>query len=441
MIYRIIICLLALHCHLVAAEVLLRNGNRLSGELESAEGGNDLRLKSPFSAEPLHLKNEAIAKILFAEHGSEIKLPTTRVELINGDTLPLKILSMDATLLIGINPSLGRIEIPRGMLRSIYLGIYARRLILGELGSFKGWERIGNRGKVWKVRQERIQSEGQGVVQRHVELPESFVIRFELGWRENPNFTLSFADPLIEGDSPVDRYMLQFAAGGLELKRESSVGENVIPIIGLNRTPDQFSKRKVDIELRVDRKLGGFELLLNGVFEGRYQDPTGRIPEHKGVSFESLAAPQSGQYLSGFEIREWDSRGARHRAETRGSGRKDALIGKYGERFGGRFEQVRSEGSETHFIFKSDLIKKRLEIPADEVSTIFMAEVSPMERIAEAEGLIVRLRGDGELRTNRFQFSDQSIIFEHPLLGNLEVQREGVEAIERRSLPKAIPVK
>src|SRR5690606_1773196 len=118
-----------------------------------------------------------------------------------------------------------------------------------------------------------LRIEGAGRLSRDMELPEQYVIRFMLNWRNNPNLRVFFSDPLVSINQQADRYMLQFGVSGLEIKRESTTGRRYTTIAALSRQPDQFPGNRMAVELRVDRRRGLIHLYLNGEYEGRHQDP------------------------------------------------------------------------------------------------------------------------------------------------------------------------
>src|SRR5690606_7343153 len=92
----------------------------------------------------------------------------------------------------------------------------------------------------WEVENDRFVAEGQGGVSMSPDLPEKFTIRFNLTWKNHPNFRFTFADPLKTSTERVDRYFLQFGGAGLEIKRESKGEPRYTPIVLLSRTPDQY---------------------------------------------------------------------------------------------------------------------------------------------------------------------------------------------------------
>ena len=110
------------------------------------------------------------------------------------------------------------------------------------------------------------------------------------------------------------------------------------------------------------------------------------------------------------------------------------MISRDEDRWGGRLLGIRkSDEAEVGsvFQFKSDFQDEALEIPENEVSTVFFSgreEVKP----GEAEHpFVLRLRGDGFLRLASCRFTEDAVAAVHPLLGPLNFRRDGVIAMER----------
>jgi hypothetical protein len=135
-------------------------------------------------------------------------------------------------------------------------------------------------------------------------------------------------------------------------------------------------------------------------------------------------------------ILDWDDRGDRHQSEERGDGKLDSLIGRYGERFGGNLESIRAVGASTVYVFKSDFQREPLELPEEEVSTLFLGGQGKPSKSTTTGGLILGLRGQGSMRVSSCVLVGASVKVEHPLLGSLEFGREGISSLERILIPK-----
>ncbi len=434
---RIAALLLGLALSANAADISLIGSGKLSGEILAMDGKGTITLSSPVSAKPLLLNGDKVKQVDFGKKADEAKVPDQRVKLVNGDILPLRVESLDDISVSAVSEDFGKISIPRELVDSIQLGIVPEKLVYKSIGSLDGWKGDAGGARNWTVDGGVFLATGQGTLSRDFKLPDKFVIRFNFAWDSHPNFRMFFAEPDKGANERANRYYLQFANSGLEIRRESMGKSRYTPIVLLSRTPEQFPGRRIKIEMRVDRTRGLFHLYVNGELEGRYTDPIPGIPDGNRISLLSLAPQESEQSVSNFEILEWDDRGDRHRTEDRGDPKLDALIGRFGERFGGHLDAVRGSDEGTVYLFKSDFQKDPIELPEQEVSTVFLAG-GKRKAVADADGgLVLRLRGGGELRATSCEFGEKVVTVTHPLLGAIELAREAVTRLERRSIPKA----
>ncbi len=424
-----------------AADVSLIGDDRLTGELVGMDSSGTITLVSPVSDKPLLIKGDRVKSVNFALPGDSAKVPDQRVELINGDVLPVRVNGLDDTTLRVGSPDFGNFDIPRKAVDSVLLGVVPEvPVFLGE-DSGDGWTRDPGGERNWEIKGGRYVATGQGMISRDLDLPEKFLIRFTLEWAAHPNFRMFFAGPSKSPGERANRYYLQFAGSGFEIRRETISKENrFTPIVLLSRTPEQFPGSSLKVEIRVDRSIGALQLYLNGQLEGRYTDPLPDLPDGGHIALISQAPQESEQTVSDFGIFAWDERGDRHRSEDRGDRKADSLIGRHGERFGGDLSEVRETGSGSVYFFKSDFQEDVIELPEQEISTVFFAMDEKSGGREQTEGLVLRLRGGGEMRVSACEFGEETVKIVHPLLGKLELARAGVTSLERRVIPKAEPI-
>jgi hypothetical protein len=420
-----------------AADVSMKGDAKLTGEIAGMDAEGSITLVSPVSEKPLLLMGDRVEKVEFGTAEAPPVLPDQRLELTNGDILPVSLNSMENGLLRVESPVLGTLAIPREAVSTLQLGIIPEKTIYPGPEDFSGWDRSEDGARTWELERDAFVAKGPGKISRDVALPEKFIIRFTLAWRNHPNFQFCFAEDAKGG---ADRYLMEFGGSGLTVSRESPKRART-PIVLLGRNPEEFARKRMDVEIRGDRSRGLLELRINGELEGRYTDPIQPIPRGTGISFVSRAARASGQTVGDIRILEWDDRGDRHRSEERGDGRSDSLIGRYGERFGGSLEGIRSEAGAKVYLFKSDFQKEPLELPEEEVSTVFLMAVAKPSKSGGAGGHMLNLRGHGSVRVSSCVLDGDSVKVEHPLLGSLEFDRSGIASIQRIPAPKAEPVK
>jgi hypothetical protein len=200
----------------------------------------------------------------------------------------------------------------------------------------------------------------------------------------------------------------------------------------LNRTPNQFPDRRLEVEIRVARNTSRLQLFLNGEPEGEFVDPIPSVPKGSGIAIICNTRSGGIQEVSNLEILELDESRGRHRSEERGDSKEDSLISREDDRWSGRLQEIRKTTKGPLFLFKSDFQEEPLEIPEADVSTVFFAvpEAGRSEK-TEKSPFILRLSGGGFLQVASCVFDEKSVSTEHPLLGTLTLSRDGIAAIER----------
>lgn len=427
------------------ADISLDFGGKLTGEVRAMDDDGTITLASDLSAEDLLLSGGKVLKVEFAEDFAEEdevgEAPGARLELTNGDVLPVESISMgmDGALILE-SPAMGRVEIARGRISSLQLGIHPQKVIYSGTSSLEGWTAGDRGGNGWEVEDDTFKAESAATIMRDVDLPEKFIVRFSMEWAAQPNFQLRFADPLQKDETGVNRYHIGLGGGGLGIFREMEGSREVKPIMVSNRASTGFPGNRLDVEVRMDRSRGVIHMYEDGVLAGRYSDPMGNIPVGSGISLVSKSPRQSGIRIDRLEVLAWEDRADRHRSEERGDPGKDSMIGRFGERFSGRLEEIREEGGEKVFVFQTDLMEQPLLLPEGEVSTVYFADKGSEGKIPELGGFVLRMRGGGSIGVKSCTFGEEMVEAMHPLLGKIGLRREWISSIEKRVIPKASPV-
>ncbi|MFK7851656.1 MAG: hypothetical protein AB8D78_11825 [Akkermansiaceae bacterium] len=419
-----------------AAEVTLKGDSKLTGELVEMNEQGVLTLVTPLATDPLQINSEQISTVDFGlSEADKSSLPDQRIHLVNGDVLPANIEYLSDKTLGIVSPYLGKVEIPRASVDSIQLGIFPQKRVYRFSGDLNGWSGAANSTNI-EAKSNGLTFIGQEEISRTLDIPEKFIVRFDLSWTEKPNFQFAFADPLKRRGERSNRYFLQFGSAGLEIKRESDGKTRYTPIAILNRRPEQFAGSKVRVEMRIDREKGIIHLFVDEELQGRYSDPVPNIPDSNGIALRSQVSGETEQNVRNFEILEWDDRGDRHRAESRGDGVEDSMIGRYGERFGGKLISIKDGEGGKVFLFKSDFQEKALQLPEEEVSTVFFKSQNESPVSFNEGGMIIRLQGRGEISADTCTFAADKLTIKHELLGEVDLARSGVTMMERREPSK-----
>jgi hypothetical protein len=423
----------------LAADVSMKGDAKLSGEITGMSSDGTITLLSPISEKALVLSADQIERVAFGNAGASLEAPEQRIELSNGDIFPVRITSMDADLIHVESPVLGAFAIPRAVVSSLQLGIVPKKVVYAGPENIQGWSMDESSKQAWNYEDGSFLARGHGALSRDVALPKKFILKFTFRWQNQPNFQFCFAQPPMAQGVRQDKYIAEFSGSRFGVFREAA-NRMRTPVILLGRSPKQMAKQSMKVEIRVDRTRGLLELLIDGELEGRYTDSVQPIPAGTGISLINQGPLESRQSVRSIMILEWDDRGDRHRSEERGDAKADSLIGRYGERFGGELESIRRDGASTVYVFKSDFQKEPLELPEEEVSTVFMGGEGMPSKSAATGGLILSLRGQGSMRVSTCVLEANFAKVEHPLLGSLEFGRAGISSLERIWKPEAKPV-
>lgn len=421
----------------IAADVLLKGDAKLSGDILGIADDGTITLQTPISEKALILSADQVEKVLFGNAGKDIELPMQRIELSNGDILPVKVTSMEGDIFNVESPILGPLAIPRDKITTLQLGIVPKKVIYANPKGIDDWTQNDPVLQAWSYSDGRFLARGPGVLTRDMKLTEKFILKFTFGWQSHPNFQFGFAHAPWSGDTGKDRYLAEFSGFGFTVFRENMNGIRS-PFIQLAHSPEQIAKRQIDVEIRVDRTRGLLEIRIDGILKGRFSDTHEPIPAGTCVSLASILnkTRDSGQYLRDLTILDWDDRGDRHRSEERGDGKADSLIGRYGERFGGKLESIRAYGVSTVYVFKSDFQKEPLKLPEEEVSTLFFSGQDKPSKSSSTSGLILGLRGQGFMRVVSCVMDADSVKVDHIVLGSLKFSRDGISSLKQIYVPK-----
>jgi len=428
MIHRSLIFGLLASTPLVADELSLKGDARLSGTVRSIDRNGAVELVTPLSPDPLFLKGESVSKVAFSPPGIHADAGAARVELINGDLIAGNLLSLDAHNLILETPVAGKLEIRRDVLKSLQLGVGENRLVYSGIHSLQGWEEEDGAG-VWETEGKTLTMNATGSISRKMELPPRFVMRFQLQWETQPSFQLSLADPLLPAGKEADFYTFQVTATGIELRRHTGNGRPPVTLGFINRSFPS-SRKILEVELRVNRVDGMFQLYLDGEPEGRFVDVVAPVPIGQGVRVGFIGQDDQTQQLRQFEILEWFPSYDRYRTRERGDKSRDALVSSEGERWSGELLPLNLQFGKVRFGFRSASQEPPFEIPEEYVSTIFFAEKSSMDKDAKTNPFVLRMHGNGFLRVASCTFDDTNAKVIHPLLGTLVILRSRIASLE-----------
>lgn len=419
--------LLSLLLPAAADEVLLADGSKLSGTVTALADGGQLMLASPLAFEPFQLKADHLKRVAFTATGEFVDKADALVELANGDQFPGELAAIDAESVTIRTGFAGDIKIPRSSVNTVQLGVRPPKIVYSGPESDSGWT-IKNG---WRYDASRFTADNSGTIFRKFDIPGSFLLRFRVSWRNTPNIQVYFADDNFETTGKADRYYLQFGGAGMELKRQqSNDGHPFLSMASPPGDPTDYPDNSLEIELRVDRKLGIVHLLLDGEEEGKFADPLKTAPLGQGIMFRSNIGGDDSQFIDNIEVREWDPSSDRHRTEDRGDEKQDVLITRSSDRgTGSILGMTAGEGGGT-IRYQGPHHPDPVELAVSDVSTLFFAKPADAPGSA-AQPVELGLRGRGSLGVTGCVFTAESVTAKHPLLGELTIRRDAIADLSR----------
>jgi hypothetical protein len=419
--------LLSLLLPAAADEVLLADGSKLSGTVTALADGGQLMLSSPLAFEPFQLKADRLKRVNFAAAGEFNDRDDALVVLANGDQFPGELSAIDGESVTVRTLFAGEIKIPRSSVNTIQLGVSPPKIVYRGPADDAGWE-IKNG---WRFDSMRFAAENSGTIFRKFDIPGSFLLRFRVSWRNTPNIQVYFADDSFETTGKADRYYLQFGGAGMELKRQqSNDGHPFLSMASIPGEPGDYPDNNVDVELRVDRKLGQVHLFLDGEEEGKFADPVKTRPTGQGIMFRSNIGGDDSQFIDNIEIREWDPSSDRHRTEERGDEKQDVLITRSSDRGTGSILGMVAGADGGTIRYKGPHHPDPVELSVSDVSTLFFAKPADAAEPA-GQPLKLGLRGRGSLGVTGCVFTAESVTAKHPLLGDLTIRRDAIANLAR----------
>jgi len=418
----------------MADDLFLEGAERLSGCVRAINPNGSVLLETPLAPEPVPLKSNSIRKVVFSDRQTKPVAATCGVTLVNGDILPGDVAAVDTTNLT-LNSSIGgRFVIPRTSIYALQLGAHQTKAIYAGLDGLSGWSCDPPTADHWSFNDGALQVRGAGMISREFDLPQQFIVRFNLSWINDPNIKIYFAAAPGIGEAPLDRYYLTFSGAGIEIKREASSGRRYTTVATLQRVPKQYPGKHLMIEIQVDRLGGMLQLLLNDEPEGPFKDPVAKVPTANGIIIESMLDEASWQQLSHIELLEWNLKTQRRRSEDRGDVTKDVLITSDSQHHSGSLVEAKTSQGGLLYVFKSAFQEEALEVPEGEISTVFFLGKKLTSVQTPTDPFILQLHGGGSLHVSACTFTGEQIEATHPLLGKLTLQRGGISAFERIDL-------
>jgi len=408
-------------------QVILKNGDRFFGSVTALSDGR-VEMLSPHSEAPLAIKSGELASLNFKEKDrSDLPTHAHQLNLRNGDVIPGKVTGLDAEVLKFETWFAGTLTVPRSQIKSVFYGITPQRLIYQGPNELKEW----NENEEWAFQNGTLTSNSKSSAARDLDLPESFILRFQLQWQSSPTVRVHFCTTAESGPDNTDGYYLDFSNRGIALNRAlppAKEGEphRIMTLGNSTKRSQDFANRQCSIELRVDRPSQRILFYLDDVFQGTFHDPH-TAPQGGRVIFESISSVRHQISVSAIKLRAWDALTQRMRVEPRLDEKTDTLTTDDGDRYSGEILQRSSRGEASVISVKSPLLPDPIEIPESRSSILYFAEGSLPE---SKKGLFfLSLTTGGRLNLSRIQLGKTEVEGTHPWLGKLTLDRRIVSEL------------
>lgn len=409
--------------------VTLKNGDHFTGKISGLSKGI-IELTSPHSETPLSIISEELSSLTFSPKPTQ-DAPEHRqlVNLRNGDALPGNVSALNDQTLTLHTWFAGELEIPRNLIDSLYFEAAPQRLIYQGPDDLSKWSQDDG----WRTSNNKFYASGSGSLARDFELPEDYLVSFDLTWKSTPSFRFHFGTQASTGRDNDNGYYLNLTSGGFTLERVEKIDAKpqLRSLGGPNIPANDFEDNKATVELRISRSQKVIYLYLNGDFAGQYYDPVTLAPSGGQIIFESRSSSSRQYTIENIVIREWDSMTRRLNRETHIDEETDTLATDEGDLFTGEIYRREMVDERAIYRMKIPLSKDPVPIPEDRCSVLYFlkSELSePTESTYQ-----VTISTNGSLSLSDLILSDADMKAKHPLLGDLTLDRRVLRDLKNRS--------
>ncbi|KAF0170174.1 MAG: hypothetical protein FD161_4754 [Limisphaerales bacterium] len=300
--------------------ILFRNGDLLTGQLESITPTNGLRWRHADAAAAIELQPSALAEVHL---GAQSPPPATAlnfcfVRLTNGDELSGNLKSLDEQQVVLETWFAGTLTLPRSRVASLRPAGPSPRAIFAGPDGLDGWT-MGkalpgniNPGQ-WHFANGAFVATQPSSIARDVKLPPSSTLEFDLAWQGTFALAIALYTDSLQpvrlaqtADEPPfgGFYSLQlnsYSSQLLLVRHKDSVrqlGMAVIPLL------QQTNRARVAIKTSREQKT--ITLLLNGVVAKQWADTEGFGGEGTGIRL--VHQGQGPMRVANLRVTEWDGR-------------------------------------------------------------------------------------------------------------------------------------
>jgi hypothetical protein len=404
------------------------NGDRLHGRLSAASGSTGrLTWKHGAAAEDILFETASLAQIQLALRSTSTSAAYDAVvHLTNGDSLPGRIVAMDAEILEIDTWYSGSVKINRRMVMNILPNLSMSNVLFegpNELAEWTLYPHGGNRPQ-WRYSEGALYSIQRYPAGRIIAgLPEKYEVRFDAAWRgQYPQFSFIFSTADVQQSS--DAYMLNVQASSISMTRttRNTGGNNIGTQINYSGFDGNSGKRSASFAVLVDKAARSFTLLIDGSMAGQWTDPGEFAGNGNGIAFRSGSG--SDLKISRIKVAHWDGRvpGAVGSSET--ASKEDQVRFVNNDKFSGRIVSI-ADG-----VVKFETSYATLDVPVNRVMEIVMASDGAERARRNRDDVRAAFVEKGILTLNLDRIEDDVLHGQSENFGKISVSLGVIKALE-----------
>ncbi|SHJ81817.1 hypothetical protein SAMN02745181_2705 [Rubritalea squalenifaciens DSM 18772] len=410
---------IALTCAVSASDtVKFKNGDVISGTIIDITDTGAVRFQYPEATETLEINAEGLDSLTFEQEGTSTHNHGERIYLSNGDELPCDLKKMDDKSIAFSTWYAGDFSIPRSKVTKISFENKPESLVYSGPNSLKEWTTAEN----WVLEQGVLNVNGKGLLAKEFELPNNFIIRFNLEWDgSSPRFRLHLCGRENTTVDRIDRYYLDFTSSGFQFNRVTPRNFDKLGRVSIRSR--EIKNSTVNVELKVDRQNQQTVLYLDGVEHGTFDDNAASAPLGSFVILESNQRDGDTLKIKNLQILEWGGNAiTRQKNEEIPNKKADTLFDREGFRFSGESPKIEKINDQLTIFFDYQFAKKPMQVPSSRASILYLKEQEPSEEKLKSS-YTATLAGGGKISLGQTSLNKDVATTRHPILGECNIKR------------------
>ncbi len=425
--------------------LLLKNGDQISGTLQSFQRTGVTVWQRSDISKPLEFKSNAIDEILLGDRSKTSRSPNKRItlRLNNGDTFSGEWKSLDAETLVIDTPFAGELQIPRNRWQwAAFQHSDAKYLFEGPTG-LENWTmgevNVGDLdGGKWAYRNGAFYALKAASIAKPVGMPDRMRMEFDIEWKGSLNLAVALYTDYLQPVSLADKdsepdfggfYSLQltsYAVNVLMVKKKEP-----LQYLGMTQTPVFRQATKAHVDVRTNKADNSISLLVNGKLVKRWVDQGGFAGEGSGIRL--VHQGQGALRFSNLKIREWDGR-----FEAPPTNRPQATLDLLTRRNGDKLVGTVVDSMDDQLRFK--IGETITQIKFDQIEKIEIGGLPDANRPLLEGEVSATLIGGGNLQFKLNAILDHQISAESEIYGPVTMDLSMFERLDfQRLIPAVIP--